>query len=66
MFKKPPIAPVSFILGIKISENVLYIVIKVGIRIYSKNLRKARVFQKICEVYLYVWEDQGFIDMLES
>jgi len=42
-FEKLPIVLVSFILGIKIFENILYIVIKVGIYIYFKNLRKARV-----------------------
>jgi len=39
-FEKPSIALVSSTLSIKISENALYIVIKVGIRIYSKDFRK--------------------------
>ena len=41
--EKPPIAPISSILGIKIFENVLYIVTKASIRIYSKDLRKIRI-----------------------
>ncbi len=42
--QKPRISPVASTLSLKIFENILYIVIKIGINIYFEDLQKARVF----------------------
>jgi len=44
VFEKLPIVSIFFTLDIKILENTLYIVIKVGIRIYFGDLKKTRIF----------------------
>ncbi len=49
--KKPPIIFKPSNLKVKIPKNAFYIVIKNGIYIYSKDLQKAYVFQKIYERY---------------
>ncbi len=56
--EKLPIVSISSNLGIKISENILYIVTKNGINVYSKDPHEVRVFQKIYEVYLSIWKDE--------
>ena len=53
--QKPRISPVASTLGLKILENALCIVIRIGINIYSGDLWKARVFQKFCEAYPNIW-----------
>jgi hypothetical protein len=49
--EKPPIAPISSNLGIKIPENAPYIVTRDGISIYSRDLYKTYIFQKIYKAY---------------
>ncbi|SRR6266699_1233937 len=64
--RKPLIALKPFNLGIKIPENALYIVIKSGIYIYSRDPQEVCVFQKICEKYPAIWENQDIIDIPEK
>ncbi len=64
--QKPRISPVASTLGLKIPENAPCIVTGTGISIYSGDPRKARVFQKLCEAYPSIWQDNGPIDMSEE
>ena len=60
--EKPRIVYIPF--GIKVLEEAPYIVIAEGIYVFAGNPQKTRIFQKICEAYPYIWQDQGPIDAL--